>query len=101
MSQDVDQTTSEFGLLASGSAGLWSIDIDESLFREEWCIDLDGPRFSLRFQLRNLQVVSDTIQYVRSGLAWHSVHQGESGPDTDELLLGRFGSSSVFLRWDN
>jgi len=50
-------STERWGLLANGSSGRWDISVDESLDREEWSVEIDGPQTYLTFQLEDLNVV--------------------------------------------
>ena len=77
-----------WGLLATGSAGRWSIDVDECRAENEWVLDLDGPNFYLN--------IGDGAT-----LASSPEHSIFSKPDRnrppipDALPLGRFGSAPV------
>src|SRR5262249_3426463 len=70
--------------------------------REEWSIEIDGPQAYLVFQLQDLKVVPAALRFLQSGPAsnqdpeWRGDHDNES-----VLTLGRFGSASVSLVWDN
>jgi hypothetical protein len=86
-------------LLANGSSGHWSIDVDESLDGKEWTFQLEGPRTYLVFRLLELDVVRNALAFLESGLRL------ERGPDCsppeNDFAFGRFGAASVSLRWDN
>jgi hypothetical protein len=90
MKSDTDQARNAFGLLASGSSGCWSIDLDESHDGTEWSLQLDGPRVYLTFALRDLQVIQSAIAYLRA-----------KKNQTGAISLGHFESASVSLHWDN
>jgi len=67
MSEQVDQPTERWGLLANGSSRLWHIDVDESLAGDEWIIEIDGPQTYLAFQLENLKVLEAALRLLQSG----------------------------------
>ena len=94
MSNPVDSSTERWGLLANSSSRLWDIAVDELLNGEEWVLELDGPQTYLVFQLKDLKVLETALQLLESG--------PPSGRNCESsLTLGRFGSASVSLVWDN
>ena len=94
MANKIDQTTDDLGLLANGSSRRWDIAVDASLDRDEWSLEIDGPQTYLVFQLQDLSVIPAALRFLESG--------PPSGPRHDSALtLGRFGSASVSLVWDN
>lgn len=90
MTPHTDEPNGSFGLLACGTDGCWSIDLDESPDGTAWSLQLDGPQVYLAFALRNLGVVAEALAYIRTG-------PRRSGG----LTLGHFGSASVMLHWDD
>lgn len=46
-----------FGLLANGTAGCWSVDLDESPDGQEWSLQLDGPQVYLAFPISKLAAI--------------------------------------------
>ncbi|MBN9117834.1 MAG: hypothetical protein J0I06_01470 [Planctomycetes bacterium] len=80
----------DFGLLANGTSGCWSVDLDESPDGVEWSLQLDGPQVYLAFSLRALAVIRAAANYLRAS-------RTEAGP----LQLGSFASGGVSLHWDN
>ncbi len=88
MKPDADERTEGFGLLACGSSGHWRVDLDESGDGTAWLLELDGPQVYLTFAVRNLEVVREALNYLRSR--------------REEVLpIGNFGSASVAFHWDN
>ncbi len=94
-----DQPTGNLGLTANGSSSNWYVAVDETLDGGEWSLEIDGPQVYLVFQLRGPQVVAEAARFLQSAPATHRKdrRRGETG----ELLLGRFGSASVSLVWDD
>jgi hypothetical protein len=96
------QSTDRLGLLAIGSSGRWEIAVDESLDRDEWFFEIDGPQTYLVFQLQDLKVIPAALGFLQSkpqpdqSQGRHGVHDREAA-----LVLGRFGSASVSLLWDD
>src|SRR2546423_952113 len=78
------------GLLANGSSACWDIAVDARLDREEWFLEIDGPRTYLVFQLEGLEVIPRALELLNRA-------REEDGT----LTLGRFGSDRVSLVWDN
>jgi hypothetical protein len=79
-----------FGLLATGTSGSWSVDLDESHDGVEWSLQLDGPLVYFTFSLRDLAVVQAAADYLRV-----------SRMGADALPLGSFASAAVSVHWDN
>jgi hypothetical protein len=88
----------EWGLLANGSSGHWSIDIDESQDGAAYNMQIDGPQAYLGFALRDLQVVPKLHSYLRAGL---HPDQGNGQRNTKGVALGRLGSMSVSIIQDD
>ncbi len=88
----------KWGLLANGSSGRWSIDIDESDDGGAFNIQIDGPKAYLAFALRGLEVVPRLHAYLHAGL--HP--NGDNGKQsTNGVTLGRLGSMSVSIIQDD
>jgi hypothetical protein len=79
----------EFGLLATGSSGSWSVDLDESPNGSNWSLQIDGPQVYVAFALRNPEVIRDTVNYLRCPRG------------SEALCLGQFDRSNVSLHWDS
>ena len=90
MEPDADEQRDTFGLLACGSSGSWSVDLDESSDRTVLLLQLDGPHVYLSCVIRELGVIRSAVEYLRANR-----DQGEGLP------LGHFGSADVYLHWDN
>jgi hypothetical protein len=100
VSSQLDQPAGGWGLLAAGSSGRWDITVNEALDREEWCLEIDGPQTYLAIRLQDLKHVGAALHFLESGP--HA--QRASGCDTGKgraVSLGRFGSATVSLRWDD
>jgi hypothetical protein len=98
-----DNQPSEWLLLACGSSGHWSIDVDESLAGTEFEIQFQSPTIYLNFRLANLDVLSTVKRFLQSVIGTsetHAVGAHTDGIDS-ELNLGTFGSAPVFLVRDN
>jgi hypothetical protein len=87
-----------WGLLANGSSGRWSIDIDESDDGGTFNMQIDGPLAYLAFALRDLQVVPKLLAYLRGGL---HPDQGNGKRSTTGVTLGRLGSMAVSIIQDD
>jgi hypothetical protein len=88
--RNTDNPDDRYGLLACGSSGRWSVDLDESHDGTEWSLQLDGPQVYLTFAVSNLRVVGAALEYFQSGR-----------PRGDVLPLGNFESAGVSLHWDD
>jgi hypothetical protein len=98
MNRNHTQSVTTWGLLANGSSGPWSIDIDESHDGNALNMQIDGPQAYLGFALRDLQVVSKLQSYLRGGL---HPDQKNGKPNTKGVTLGRLGSMSVSVIQDD
>ena len=89
------------GLMAIGSTDSWEVTIDESLYNEnEWEAEIEGPKFYVTFSLENLEVLRETVHYLRSRIS----SEGPSFLNSnhkDGLTLGKFGASKMTLIWDD
>jgi hypothetical protein len=91
-----------FGLLANGTSRRWDIAVEEALDREEWSLELEGPQVYLVFQLQDLHVIPAALGFLQSGAKTSRPAAGSQGSRSEpELNLGKFGSASVSLAWDN
>ncbi len=88
--------TAESGLVASGSSGDWTVDVDHTLGgRPRYLMQLDGPRTYVHFQLLHRQIVATMHEYLRR------VASTETLTEDGSLLLGSSGQSQVLLIWDD
>jgi hypothetical protein len=92
------QSVKKWGLLANGSSGQWSIDIDESQDGAAFTMQIDGPQAYVGFALRDLRVVAKLHSYLRAGL---HPNQGAAQRMTNGVSLGRLGSMSVSIVQDD
>lgn len=92
MKQKSNSSSEGMGLLANGSSCRWDLAVEESLDRVEWSLEIDGQQAYLVFQLRDLEVIPEAYRFLHAGPG--SVRGGA-------LHLGRFGSVSVSLLWDD
>lgn len=90
MTKPESDANGSFGLLANGTAGCWSVDLDESQDGREWSLQLDGPLLYLAFPIHDLTVIQSAIEYLRGGR-----HRA------DALSLGQFESAGVSLHRDD
>ena len=59
------EVTKGFGLLAIGSSRGWDVSIDESVGGEQrWYAQIEGPSFSLYFQLLEAGIVRKVIDFL-------------------------------------
>jgi hypothetical protein len=95
MNERIDRQTGGWGLLATGSAGRWSVDVDESRDDGAWSLEIDGPQVYLALQLLDLEVVRRALAFLQSppSSGWRK--------EDATLALGRFGSASATLIWDH
>lgn len=93
------KTKTRLGLLANGSSRRWSVAVDEALDDDgEWSLELDGRQAYLVFQLRDLRVIPRAVRFLQSAPDENAENYTSKARD---LLLGRFGSASVSLAWDD
>jgi hypothetical protein len=97
-----DQTTrGETFLLANGSSGGWSVDVDESPDGTAWTLQIESAQAYLVFRLAELGLIHGALDFLKAGL-----RLDPKGRDLEELgkhgefAFGWFGSASVALRWD-
>jgi len=87
------------GLVATGSCGSWSVDIDETLTGErKWFAQIEGPSLYLSIEISSPQLVDAMLRYLGA-----PAETGESGGNGADgwLLLGKFDQSSVALIRDS
>jgi hypothetical protein len=102
MNRKLDQPAEGSGLLASGSSRRWEVAVDESLDRDEWSVEIEGPQAYLVFQLRDLGTIPEALDFLRAGPQQGPVRGRHERPAGEhELNLGRFGSAPVSLVWDD
>jgi hypothetical protein len=101
MKDKTDRTAEGLGLLAHGSSRRWDITVDQSLDCDEWSLEIDGPQTYLVFQLRDLRVIPEALRFLRSGARLNQAKGQRHRGEESTLHLGRFGSASVSLLWDN
>lgn len=90
MAEENDYLRDTFGLLASGSSGNWSVDVDESYDGTFWLLELDGPHVYFKCEIRDLAAIRAIVEYLRAGQ--------DHGPG---LPLDPFGATDVCFHWDN
>ena len=89
------------GLLAIGSSGAWTIDVDEVLPEGmQWRAQLDGPSISLDFGLRSLDVFDKLARFPSADLQHRDTSNG-SAERGDSLLLGGNDRTPVLLVKDD
>jgi hypothetical protein len=93
MKNKQDQPTNGLGLLANGASGRWDVALDESLEGEEWSLEIDGPQVYLVFQLEDLTIPRQALDFLQL--------EPRGGKGGAELVLGKFGPASVSLLRDN
>jgi len=98
-----ETTSDRFGLVAFSSSGSWDLTIDESLDQEDkWTAEIEGPNVYISFSIRDLKVIQEALGYLqrrdldRPGQTLTSPSTSQGG-----VSLGKFGSNSVILVWDN
>src|SRR3954468_5639347 len=87
-----DPPAERLELLANGSSRRWDVAGDESLDRDEWSLEMEGPQTYLVFRLQDLSVIPAALAFLRSGPRPSQVPDGHSSDSP--LTLGRFGSAS-------
>jgi hypothetical protein len=91
MNKKNEKVTERLGLLANGSSRRWDIAVDETGRRNEWLMEIEGPQTYLVFRLRELKVIAAALRFLQEA------DEGNGAA----LRLGRFGSASASLMWDN
>src|SRR6266852_8600945 len=96
MNRNHDQPTPEFGLLANGASGRWTVAVDESLDCDEWSLEIEGPQVYLVFQLDDLSLPGQIHRLLQAELQRHEPRPpGIPTGNDDPLFLGHLGSASV------
>jgi hypothetical protein len=88
--RNTDNPDNRYGLLACGSSGRWSVDLDESADGTEWSLQLDGPQVYLTFAVNDPRAVGEALTYLRG-----------RKPRANPLPLGHFESADVSFHWDD
>ena len=103
MHRSSERTANGFGLLANGSSRLWEVAIDESLSRKGDCsLELEGPSVYLVFQLRDLGVVSEVVEFLQDRSEALTGHVRRTRSARNGVLpIGRFGTAAVSLVGDD
>jgi hypothetical protein len=94
VSNNHSQPLKEWGLLANGSSGEWSIDIDESA-DGKLNMQIDGPLAFLSFTIDHADVASRLCSYLQSGL-----HR-EEPKKPEGVKLGHFVGHGVSVIQDD
>ncbi len=102
MIRRIEKSETDLALLANGSSGPWQVDVDESIERaNDWSVTIEGPQTYLAFQLTDLAVIPEIISFLERGLAGRLDPPKPDRATLGPQLLGKFGSYSVSLVWDN
>ena len=102
MNRKTESATESTGLLAIGSTRRWDVSIDESEDGDEWTMELDGHQFYLSFALDELPVVERIAAFLKRGPRWErGAKRTQATDDENNLTIGRFGSCTVSLAWDD
>jgi hypothetical protein len=102
MARDCDVPPDGYGLVALGSSHGWDVAVDESLDREdEWNIEIEGPQVYIVFQLGDPGVLRRALEFLRCRRRGPVQAASHRDRGDDDLVLGRFGASSVSLIWDD
>jgi hypothetical protein len=81
----------KWGLLANGSSGPWSVEIDEASDGTAFNMQIDGPSFYVAFELDELPLLQTLLSFLRE--------RTKSGGA--KLRLGRCGSMEVSFLQDD
>jgi hypothetical protein len=92
------QSAKQWGLLANGSSGRWSIDVDESHDGASWNMQIDGPQVYLGFALADLQTILKLYGYLLAGL---QTDQANGQRSSHGITMGRLGSMTVRIIHDD
>jgi hypothetical protein len=100
--RDAASEGGRYGLVASGTGGEWSVDIDETTSGEQnWFAQIEGPSLYLHFEIVHPRIVSELLSFlsarpritVDSGIPWDEA--------SDTLRIGSFNQSPVTLVRDD
>jgi hypothetical protein len=101
MIQKIDTQTNSWALMANGSSGGWTVDVDESFDHEnEWSVQIQGPQVYLDFQPRDLKVMEEIADFLDTSLK-NTVYCRRFSEATHARLIGNFGAGTVTLSWDD
>jgi hypothetical protein len=90
-----------FGLSAIGSSGSWEVTLDEPLDNAHgWVVEIEGPHVYVSCSIQDPHVLRDVRDFLQSREATPE-GSAASQPRSDELTLGKFGPSRIWLVWDN
>jgi hypothetical protein len=92
------QSVKGWGLLANGSSGSWSIDIDETHDGDAWNMQIDGPQVYLGFALSDLQAITNLYGYLLAGL---QPDQANGKRYSNGITMGKLGSMTVRIIQDD
>jgi hypothetical protein len=102
MNEHLGHAAEGLGLLALGSSGSWEIAVDESTAREEWFLEIEGPRVYLVLRLQDLSIIGAVGRFLQQTLQRRQTPPAAVNHCKDAALpLGEFGSAPVTLMWDN
>jgi hypothetical protein len=101
MKKNMDQPPQRLGLLANGSSRRWDVTLDEELDGDEWSLEIDGPLLYLVFQIHDLLVLREALRFLQAAPCLNGIQNGKCEHLPNEIRLGRFGSASVSLHWDD
>src|SRR5262249_38485609 len=92
-----------FGLAATGSAGSWSIDLDETTAGEaKWFAQIEGPSVYLYFQVPSPALIDRLLQFLdRRPVPLGGEQTLESNGIDDSLRISHFGRTPVGMIRDN
>jgi hypothetical protein len=92
-----------FGLVATGSSGAWSIDLDETTSGEaKWFVQIEGPAVYLYFQIPSPATIDSLLQFLdRHPVPLDGEQTLESNGIDDSLRIGNFGRTAVTMIRDN
>ena len=90
--------TESIGLLATGSSGTWSVDIDETTAGvARWFAQIEGPSVYLYFQIPSPEITGKAIQFLAERPENQSSQPGSNGA----LAIGGDKRASVSLVRDD
>jgi hypothetical protein len=63
---NVNETTG-IGLLANGTSGQWTVDVDESISESDrWFLQIEGPSVYFYFEIPSLSTIDDLSRFLDS-----------------------------------
>jgi hypothetical protein len=94
--------TTTFGLLACGSSGPWSVDVDETTSGpDRWFVRLEGPSVYFSFEIPSLDVVEQLARFLGPLQASAGRQFGQGSGADWELVVGADGQTPVRLLRDD